>query len=748
MALTQVDPALSKDPSKDVLTLGDAAPPVQLGRLTVDLTKLEGVESAEVIVLERLGNQAVTQGHSLARREERSEPVARVRELSPQARSLVEVAAMMAGSFSVSEVADILGQPAGHLLQAVEEAIREGILTPDRGRFEFADEEFRRGVYEGLAEPLRVGLHGHIGRQLLDRGGSPAVAAVHLILGTRPGDHQALAYLDRATEELMPRFAQAAADLALGALALTDGADSHRWTRRISTVDALVAAERPEEALELARRGIADGQVPGLAAAELRLRVASNLLAHGLGAESVEELAIVIRTGGLPDTIYGAAELQIQLGLLAQESFGDARERALSVLAGSGRSNGDVALAGALTTLAVLDWNEGRPAHAIDMARAAAERAGRDPESPCTTIPQLLLASMLTAIGEHEEADALLKTATAALEVRGRGLWLAGASVLRSQLLLASGAAEAARAGAEEGMALAEELRTTLFAPAARSVLAAVALHQGNHHGAADQVQPAGGSGSYHRSVFGLRLGVLPALQVKEATEGCAAVVAEMAAMEDVTSWKRLQLEDPTAAAWAVRAALDAGERPVAERSARCADELAADNPELPSLVAAADHARGLLTGDVDVLLSAATAHRRPWARARATEDAGVMVSNRNDPAAAHLHLDRALNAYQELGAEHDVARVRSLLRTMGVRHCHWRRRERPVSGWDSLTETERAVSDLVAQGLTNRKAAEQMFLSPHTIDFHLRQIFRKLQIDSRVDLTRLAIERDAASGS
>ena len=40
------------------------------------------------------------------------------------------------------------------------------------------------------------------------------------------------------------------------------------------------------------------------------------------------------------------------------------------------------------------------------------------------------------------------------------------------------------------------------------------------------------------------------------------------------------------------------------------------------------------------------------------------------------------------------------------------------------------------------------MFLSPHTIDFYLRQIFRKLQIDSRVDLTRLAIERDAASGS
>jgi DNA-binding CsgD family transcriptional regulator/tetratricopeptide (TPR) repeat protein len=748
MALTQVDPALGKDSPKALFTLRDAAGPVQLGRLTVDLTQMGPADEADVIVLERLGSQAVTRGCSPGGTEDRQGAGVSLSGLSPQARLMVEVAAMMAGSFSVSEVADILGQPAGHLLKAVEEAIQGGILTPDSGRLDFAGEEFRREVYQGLAEPLRVGLHGHIGRQLLDRGGSPAVAAVHLILGTRPGDHQALEYLDRATEELMPRFAQAAADLALGALALTDGADSHRWTRRISAVDALVAAERPDEALELARGGVEESQVPGLAAARLRLRVASNLLAQGLAAESVEELAIVIRTGGLPDALYGAAELQIQLGLLAQESFADARERALSVLAGRSRSNGDEALAGALTTLAVLDWNEGRPAHAIDMARAAAERAGQDPESPCTIIPQLLLASMLTAIGEHDEAGALLRTAARALEVRGRGLWLAAVPVLRSQLLLASGATEAAGAGAEEGMALAEELRTTVFVPAARSVLATVALLQGNHRGASDQVRGAGRGPSYHQSVFGLRLGTLPALQVQEATEGCAAAVADMAAMEDLVAWKRLQLEDPTAAAWVVRAALDAGDRPVAERSARCADELAAENPELSSLIAAADHARGLLAGDVDVLLSAATAHRRPWARARATEDVGVTVSTNHDTSAARPYLDRALLAYEELGAEHDVARVRSLLRTMGVRHCHWRRRERPVSGWESLTETERAVSDLVAQGLTNRKAAEQMFLSPHTIDFHLRQIFRKLQIDSRVDLTRLAIERDAGGGS
>lgn len=62
--------------------------------------------------------------------------------------------------------------------------------------------------------------------------------------------------------------------------------------------------------------------------------------------------------------------------------------------------------------------------------------------------------------------------------------------------------------------------------------------------------------------------------------------------------------------------------------------------------------------------------------------------------------------------------------------------------GWQSLTATEHSVIDLVAQGLTNREAAERLFMSRHTVDFHLRSIFRKLDVRTRVDLTRLAFER------
>jgi DNA-binding CsgD family transcriptional regulator len=64
--------------------------------------------------------------------------------------------------------------------------------------------------------------------------------------------------------------------------------------------------------------------------------------------------------------------------------------------------------------------------------------------------------------------------------------------------------------------------------------------------------------------------------------------------------------------------------------------------------------------------------------------------------------------------------------------------------GWLSLTESEGGVADLVADGLTNREVANRLFVSPHTVDAHLRHIYRKLGIRSRVELTRVVADHGA----
>ena len=73
-------------------------------------------------------------------------------------------------------------------------------------------------------------------------------------------------------------------------------------------------------------------------------------------------------------------------------------------------------------------------------------------------------------------------------------------------------------------------------------------------------------------------------------------------------------------------------------------------------------------------------------------------------------------------------------------------RTNRPRFGWDSLTDTEHSVIECVVDGLTNREAAERLFVSHHTVGFHLRSIFCKLGLNSRVELTRRAIEHSTGA--
>ncbi len=64
-------------------------------------------------------------------------------------------------------------------------------------------------------------------------------------------------------------------------------------------------------------------------------------------------------------------------------------------------------------------------------------------------------------------------------------------------------------------------------------------------------------------------------------------------------------------------------------------------------------------------------------------------------------------------------------------------------SGWEALTPRELEVVALVTLGVTNQQAARRLRLSPHTVNAHLRHVFSKLGVSSRVELTRVAVARE-----
>ncbi|MGY1497561.1 helix-turn-helix transcriptional regulator [Streptomyces sp. QTS52] len=75
-------------------------------------------------------------------------------------------------------------------------------------------------------------------------------------------------------------------------------------------------------------------------------------------------------------------------------------------------------------------------------------------------------------------------------------------------------------------------------------------------------------------------------------------------------------------------------------------------------------------------------------------------------------------------------------------------RAERRRMDWPDLTESQRLVAVHVAYGLTNRQTAALLSVSRHTVDYHLRHVFRKLQIHSRVELARVVAEAEAGAAA
>jgi DNA-binding CsgD family transcriptional regulator len=441
-------------------------------------------------------------------------------------------------------------------------------------------------------------------------------------------------------------------------------------------------------------------------------------------------------------------ELAQLAALLNRGELDAATRTAQQILAGAAScSRRDCGIAGALTVLAVIAGDEGRIGDAISLLRAAVARGSAEPGAVLHPFALLTLARLLSASGEVATAESCALAATAVLDGHHGPAWGAAARAVRARNYLAAGRLEDADVFARAAVGTSGSAGPNAFRSSAPAIRAQVALQRGDVRGAAVRLGETASFPMHETAVDGA-LSCWVHGRIRDASDGPAAAVPALAPLyDDARSIRRLCVEEPGAAPDLVRVALGAGDR---DRTATVVDSvrvLAINNSACRSVAAAAKHAQGLWARDVALLIDAGRAHVHSWDRASAAEDAGVELLTRGARAASRTQLQRALRIYAQVGAERDAARVTERLRDAEARP-RTRRAKAPTFGWGSVTVTEQRVAELVADGLTNRQIAAELFLSRHTVDFHLRQVFRKVHVRSRVQLTRLVLEQRQASSA
>jgi len=280
----------------------------------------------------------------------------------------------------------------------------------------------------------------------------------------------------------------------------------------------------------------------------------------------------------------------------------------------------------------------------------------------------------------------------------------------------------------------ADELGWPSSGPASYAAIAA--LHRDDEAGAERYIrrvaETAGRLGINYGSAS--HLAQVESLQLQRAGRDAEALERLMTGEEPAANWWEDRYYTPRVQA--TRLAVSLGDRGAAEKILGWNDAIPGLHPGVRA------QCRGLVDRDPELLSQAAASYRsagQKFQLAQATEDLGLVLAERGDTAAARPHLVQALRLYEDLAATWDVNRVRARFREYGMRTGSHATRDRPATGWASLTKTESTIARLIADGKSNPEIAQTLFLSRRTVETHVSHILTQLSLRGRVDIARLA---------
>jgi DNA-binding CsgD family transcriptional regulator len=638
----------------------------------------------------------------------------------------------------------MLDRPPATLLGPVEELIDGGMLVESGDRLAFRHDVIREAVRESVPVSARRALDRQAADVLLAAGATPVEVAAQIAASAEPGDEQAITILLRAGEALATTDPGAGADLSRRALELAPRDHTLRGPLLAQTAVLLHSAGRVDEARAFADTQLRDA-LPAEQEAEVLLSIAGMFgvppdarVAAGRQALALPELPGHLRAQHLAALFHN-----LLVGGRTEEAKEIHAETAAAVQA-SGDANSAFALALAETVTAYVD---GRYEDALEMTEDAARAGIGTTDWAREHLAHEWRCETRTVLDHVDDSLRLAADSVAAAQRDRNGWAIRIFEIWRGRQLHQLGRLDDARA-ILEGQFSPETGDRFFGALDAAGIVALgrVALHQRNGRLQQRTARLATGLLEDATPNFRRQAAWLLALQAMATGDSAAAHAWLCALGEDQrTAILPLFPIDVTDEIPLVRMALAAGDDELAEVAAAQAARRAQRNPGVATIVATAVYARGLLTSDIAQLEHAVDLFAtgpRPLVRAYALEDLGVARAGAGAVEAAIEALDGALGLYAAAGATWDAGRVRSRLRDHGVR----RRlvpRDRAATGWAAMTESELTVARLVAEGLTNREVAEQLFVSPHTVSSHLRSTFAKLDINSRLALARIAAEHD-----
>jgi ATP/maltotriose-dependent transcriptional regulator MalT len=687
--------------------------------------------------------------------------------LSDGGRKVLEGAAVAGDPFEPELAATAAATSEAAAMDAVDELLELDLIrtTEVPRRFRFRHPLVRRAVYEATAGGWRLGAHDRCAEALAARGATAALRAHHLERSAREGDSAAIAVLRTAGESAARLAPESAARWFAAALRLLPATApaQERVELLLARAAASAAAGRfadshqalleavaivPEQSSDLCTTVVTacagvERFIGRYEQAHARLEIALRRLPEAASAESAAlliELTVNEFYRSRYESMHGraasavrAAQVVGDAGLMAAalamsplaDAMTGATERArthraevaarvdgLSDEELSARPDAAAWLAAAELYLDLYAEADAHASRAFRLARAT----GRGDRffGLYQILPRIWYVR-----GKLAEAAEALDGAIEAGHLLGTSPALAGNLFNRSAVAIAAGDLDLALATAEEAVELTRDLDEGFVTAWAAVRLAAVLLETEEPLRALELlVDRAGGDD----------LAFIPG------------------------GWRAYCLELLT------RCSLALDRRSDAERAARLAEVTAAE-VRLPLATAWADRAAAAIalhSGDTAraiqrALASADVAHKAgaPIESALSRALAGEALARAGQSDRAVAELERAAAAFDACGALRYRQRAERELGKLGHRpHRRTRAGKTDGASVDSLTERELQVAQLVVDRKTNPEIAAQLFLSQKTVETHLRNIFRKVDVASRVELARAVERADRAATS